>query len=103
MAIALGHVAAPTQYVEANGIRFAYRRLILVGTAPRGGEGIASITSEMQQLYSATYDDPDHLFLHGFFTSSDASQTAGRRFLKRLRGTSSLARAAVRRRVRRGR
>jgi len=61
------------------------RRLILIGTASRGGEGIATITPEMQQLYSATYDDPDHLFLHGFFTTSEASQAAGRRFLKRFR------------------
>jgi pimeloyl-ACP methyl ester carboxylesterase len=61
------------------------RRLILISTAPRGGEGIATITPEMQQLYSATYDHPDHLFLHGFFTKSDASQAAGREFLRRFR------------------
>jgi pimeloyl-ACP methyl ester carboxylesterase len=61
------------------------RRLILVSTAPRGGEGIATITPEMQRLYTAKYDHPDHVYLHGFFTKSDASQAAGREFLKRFR------------------
>jgi pimeloyl-ACP methyl ester carboxylesterase len=75
------------------------RRLILVGTGPRGGEGIATITPEMQQLYSATYDDPDHLFLRGFFTNSDASQAAGRRFLKRFRLRSTNRDAEVNEKV----
>jgi pimeloyl-ACP methyl ester carboxylesterase len=61
------------------------RRLILLSTAPRGGEGIATITPEIQRLYAAKYDHPDHVFLHGFFTNSNASQAAGREFLKRFR------------------
>ena len=61
------------------------RRLVLVGSGPRGGEGMANITPEMQEIYSATYENPDHLWLRGFFTSSEVSQAAGRGFLKRFR------------------
>jgi pimeloyl-ACP methyl ester carboxylesterase len=82
LGFSIGGTVAQEMAIQAPDL---VRRLILVGTAPHGGEGIATITSEMQQLYSATYDDPDHLFLHGFFTTSDASQSAGRRFLKRFR------------------
>lgn len=82
LGFSIGGTVAQEMAIQAPDL---VRRLILVSTAPRGGEGIATITSEMQQLYSVTYEDPDELFLHGFFTSSDASQAAGRRFLKRFR------------------
>jgi pimeloyl-ACP methyl ester carboxylesterase len=61
------------------------RRLVLVGTGPRGGEGMASLTPEAQQIFGATYDPPDHLWLRVFFTPSEASQTAGREYLQRFR------------------
>ena len=61
------------------------RRLVLVGTGPRGGEDMATLTPEAQKIFSATYDDPDHLWLHVHFTQSGRSQTAGREFLKRFR------------------
>ena len=61
------------------------RRLVLLGTGPRGGQGMATLTPEAQQIFSATYDEPDHLWLAGFFTPSQASQAAGREFLKRFR------------------
>jgi pimeloyl-ACP methyl ester carboxylesterase len=61
------------------------RRLVLVGTGPRGGQGIATLTPEAQQIFGATYDEPDHLWLAVFFTPSKASQAAGREFLKRFR------------------
>ncbi|TCV94674.1 pimeloyl-ACP methyl ester carboxylesterase [Luteibacter rhizovicinus] len=61
------------------------RKLILVGTGPRSGEGMSSLTPEAQQVFGATYDEPDHLWLKVFFTDSDASQIAGRAFLKRFR------------------
>jgi pimeloyl-ACP methyl ester carboxylesterase len=111
------HQTAPTQFVDAAGIRFAYRRfgktggaplvfnmlggliaqelalnepqlvrrLILVGTGPRSGEGMASLTPEAQQIFGARYDEPDHLWLKVFFTASEVSQTAGRAYLKRFR------------------
>jgi pimeloyl-ACP methyl ester carboxylesterase len=61
------------------------RKLILVGTGPRGGEGMASLTPEAQQIFGASYQDPDHLWLAVHFTKSEASQAAGRGFLKRFR------------------
>jgi pimeloyl-ACP methyl ester carboxylesterase len=61
------------------------RKLVLVGTGPRGGEGMASLTPEAQQIFGASYEQPDHLWLAVHFTSSRASQAAGRDFLKRFR------------------
>ncbi len=61
------------------------RRLVLVGTGPRGGQGMATLTPEAQEIFGATYDEPDHLWLAGFFTPSESSQAAGREFLKRFR------------------
>ena len=37
------------------------RRLILVGTGPRSGEGMASLTPEAQEIFDSDYDQPDHL------------------------------------------
>jgi pimeloyl-ACP methyl ester carboxylesterase len=61
------------------------RRLILVGTGPRGGEGMATLTPEAQAVFGATYANPDDVWLGVFFTPSEASQAAGRAFLKRFR------------------
>jgi pimeloyl-ACP methyl ester carboxylesterase len=61
------------------------RRLVLVGTGPRGGQGMAKFTPEAQEIFGATYAEPDHLWLHVHFTQSDKSQAAGREFLKRFR------------------
>src|SRR5438309_439399 len=69
------HQTAPTQFVEANGIRFAYRCFGKTGGVPL----------VFNQLFGATYAEPDHLWLSVFFTPSQASQAAGRAFLKRFR------------------
>src|SRR5882672_10296804 len=61
------------------------RRLVLVGTGPRGGQSMDTGTPEAQQIFGATYDPPDELWLKVFFTESEASQAAGREFLKRFR------------------
>src|SRR6202161_1122401 len=61
------------------------RRLVLVGTGPRGGEGMATLTPEAQEIFGACYDEPDHLWLRVHFTKSEKSQAAGREFLKRFR------------------
>ncbi len=61
------------------------RRLVLVGTGPRGGEGMATLTPEAQEIFGATFDEPDHLWLRVHFTRSEKSQAAGREFLKRFR------------------
>src|SRR5260370_13598783 len=39
------------------------RRLVLVGTRPRGGEGMATLTPQAQEIFGATYDQPHHLWL----------------------------------------
>jgi pimeloyl-ACP methyl ester carboxylesterase len=61
------------------------RRLVLVGTGPRSGEGMATLTPEAQEIFGATYEEPDHLWLRVHFTRSEKSQAAGRAFLKRFR------------------
>jgi pimeloyl-ACP methyl ester carboxylesterase len=61
------------------------RRIVLVGTGPRGGEGMATLTPEAQEIFSQKYEVPDELWLKVHFTSSAASQAAGRRFLTRFR------------------
>src|ERR1700726_4327779 len=59
------------------------RKLILVGTGPRGGQGMASQTPEAQQIFGATYDPPEHLWLAVHFGPSEKAQAAGLEFLKR--------------------
>ena len=61
------------------------RKLLLVGTGPRGGQDMATLTPEAQQIFGATYADPDDIWLSVHFTASAASQAAGRQFLKRFR------------------
>ena len=61
------------------------RRLILVGSGPRGGEGMASLTPEFLDMLKKPHDPADELLLDVFFTPSAASQQAGRAFLERLR------------------
>jgi len=61
------------------------RRLVLVGTGPRGGEGMATLTPEAQAVFGGTYENPDHVWLGAFFTPSKESQAAGREYLKRFR------------------
>jgi pimeloyl-ACP methyl ester carboxylesterase len=61
------------------------RRLVLVGTGPRGGQGMATLTPEAQRIFGATYDPPEELWLSVHFTQSNASQAKGREFLNRFR------------------
>ena len=55
------------------------QRLILLGTAPRGGEGLT-----FTELSSEEQTDPVAFLLGAFFSPSEASQEAGREYLKRL-------------------
>jgi len=55
------------------------RRLVLLGTGPRGGEGMT-----LTELSAEEQADPAAFLLGAFFTSSDASQNAGRGYLKRI-------------------
>jgi len=56
-----------------------FQRLILLGTAPRGGEGMT-----FTELSPEEQADPVAFLLGAFFTPSDASQAAGRQYMKRL-------------------
>ncbi len=56
------------------------RRLILVGTGPRGADMKAS---QSAAIFSASYDDPEEVWLKVHFGPSAQSQAAGRAFLKR--------------------
>jgi pimeloyl-ACP methyl ester carboxylesterase len=61
------------------------RRLILVGTGPRGGEGMDQLAPDVASLFGEVYDPQDLMWLPIFFSRSQASQAAGRRFLERIR------------------
>jgi pimeloyl-ACP methyl ester carboxylesterase len=61
------------------------RRLILVGTGPRGGEGMGQLAPDVAPLFGKVYDPQDLMWLPIFFSPSDVSQAAGRRFLERIR------------------
>src|SRR5580698_1995634 len=56
------------------------RRLILVGTGPRGADMSTSRTAE---VFAGTYDPPEHLWLAVHFSPSPSSQAAGLAFLQR--------------------
>lgn len=56
------------------------RRLILVGTGPRGVDLSASRSAD---IFAATYDPPEHLWLAVHFSPSLSSRAAGLAFLKR--------------------
>jgi len=46
------------------------RRLVLVGTGPRSGESMDTGTREGKQIFGATYEHPDDLWLRVHFTPS---------------------------------
>jgi pimeloyl-ACP methyl ester carboxylesterase len=60
------------------------RRLVLIGTGPRGGQSMDTLTPEAQEIFGVTYDNPEEIWLKVHFTASAASQAAGREFLKRF-------------------
>jgi pimeloyl-ACP methyl ester carboxylesterase len=56
------------------------RKLILSGTGPRGADTIASKSGE---IFAATYDPPEHLWIAAHFSSSPAGCAAGLAYLDR--------------------
>lgn len=71
------------------------RRLVLVGTGPRGGEGMATLTPEAQEIFGAIDDEPNHLWLRVHFTKSANSQAAGRKFLPETNTQAGARHAAL--------
>ena len=59
--------------------------MVLVGTGPRGGEGMDQLDPDVAQLFGKVYDPQDLMWIPIFFSPSAASQAAGRRFLERIR------------------
>jgi pimeloyl-ACP methyl ester carboxylesterase len=58
-------------------------KLILVGTGPKGGEGMQSLTPEAQAIFGGVYENPEDVWLKVHFSPSDKSQAAGHDFIKR--------------------
>ncbi|WP_206662723.1 alpha/beta fold hydrolase [Granulicella sibirica] len=58
------------------------RKLVIVGSGPRNGDGIP-LTTESQKIFTNKYGNLDDFWIDGFFTASPESQAAGRAFLKR--------------------
>ena len=61
------------------------RRLVLVGTGPRGGDGMDELAPDVVPLFQTVYEPQDLMWLPIFFSPSEASQIAGRHFLERIR------------------
>jgi len=75
------------------------RKLILVGTGPKGGEDMQSLTPEAQEIFGAAYANPEDVWLKVHFTPSEKSQAAGREFLerrlRRIEGRDPLVKESV--------
>jgi pimeloyl-ACP methyl ester carboxylesterase len=80
LGFSIGGMVAQEIVVQAPDL---VRRLILVGTGLRGGEGIAPMTDKAAAIFAATYDPPEDLWLAVHFSPSPSSQAAGRLFLER--------------------
>jgi pimeloyl-ACP methyl ester carboxylesterase len=61
------------------------RRLVLVGTGPRGGDGMDHLMPDVVPLFTTVREPQDLMWLPIFFSPSEASRTAGRHFLERIR------------------
>jgi pimeloyl-ACP methyl ester carboxylesterase len=59
------------------------RKLVLVGTGPKGGETMQSLTPEATEIFGSAYANPEDLWLKVHFSPSEKSQAAGRKFLER--------------------
>jgi pimeloyl-ACP methyl ester carboxylesterase len=56
------------------------RKLVLVGTGPRGADTAASRSAE---IFGAHYDPPEHLWIAAHFSPSPAGRAAGLAYLER--------------------
>ena len=56
------------------------RKLILVGTGPRGADTAASKSAE---IFSAAYDPPEHLWIAAHFLPNATGRAAGLKYLER--------------------
>jgi pimeloyl-ACP methyl ester carboxylesterase len=77
LGFSIGGMVAQEIAVQAPNL---VRRLILVGTGPRGAD---MSTSRSAEIFAATYDPPEHVWLAVHFSPSASSRAAGLAFLKR--------------------
>ena len=56
------------------------RKLVLIGTGPRGADTAASKSAE---IFSATYDPPQHLWIAAHFLPNATGHAAGLKYLER--------------------
>ena len=60
------------------------RRLVLVGTGPRGGEGIGALPAWVAELFTRKYERQEDMWLPILFSPTPASQAAGRAYIERI-------------------
>jgi pimeloyl-ACP methyl ester carboxylesterase len=60
------------------------RRLVLVGTAPRGGVGVGELPPQTEALFFKEYEHQEEMWLPILFSPSETSQAAGRAYLVRI-------------------
>jgi pimeloyl-ACP methyl ester carboxylesterase len=60
------------------------RRLILVGTGPRGGEGIGASPAWVAELFTRKYEQQEDMWLPILFAPTQTSQAAGRAYVERI-------------------
>ena len=60
------------------------RRLVLVGTGPRGGEGIGALPAWVAELFTRKYERQEDMWLPILFAPTQASQAAGRAYVERI-------------------
>ncbi len=60
------------------------RRLVLVGTGPRGGEGIGALPPWVAELFTRKYERQEDMWLPILFAPTQTSQAAGRAYIERI-------------------
>jgi pimeloyl-ACP methyl ester carboxylesterase len=60
------------------------RRLVLVGTGPRGGEGIGALPAWVGELFTRKYERQEDMWLPILFAPTQTSQAAGRAYVERI-------------------
>src|SRR6204780_5133415 len=60
------------------------RRLVLVGTGPRGGEGVGALPAWVAELFTRKYERQEDMWLPILFAPTQTSRAAGRAYVERI-------------------
>ena len=60
------------------------RRMVLVGTGPRGGEGVGALPAWVAELFNRKYERQEDMWLPILFAPTETSQAAGRAYVERI-------------------